>query len=142
MTAQEWWDSVRDAAGRIAECEVRLAELGCERWASGAGRSSVGVHSDPVGRQAMDTVDGCAELSSEIAELGRIVQDAELACVRIGLMMGATAADVVDARYVRCMTWAEVSRRCHVSQTHARDIARRAVELTDAVGIAHMVGGW
>ena len=119
-----------------------MAELGCERWASGAGRSSVGVHSDPVGRQAMETVDGCAELSSEIAELGRIVRDAELACVRIGLMMGATAADVVDARYLRCMTWAEVSRRCHVSQTHARDIARRAVELTDTVGIAHMVGGW
>lgn len=22
MTAQEWWDAVRDAAGRIAECEV------------------------------------------------------------------------------------------------------------------------
>lgn len=90
----------------------------------------------------MENMDGCAELSSEMAELGRIVQDAILACVRVGLMMGPTAAKVMDARYVRCMTWAEVSRRCHVSQTHARDIARRAVELTETVGIVHMVDGW
>ena len=143
MTAQEWWDSVRDAAGRIAECEVRMAELRCQRWGSGGGgRSQVGDHSDPVSRQAIASVDECAELSAEVARLDSLVQDGLRACARIGAMMGDLAATVMDARYIGCMTWVDVSYRCHVSQTHARDVARRAVELTESVGITHMVGGW
>ena len=143
LTAQEWWDSVRDASGRIAECRARMDELRSQHWGGGVGgRSAVGDHSDPVGSQAVRTVDGIAELSSEVAELERLSTDGLRACVRVGAMMGDLAAQVMDARYLGCMTWAEVSYRCHVSQTHARDISRRAVELTDAVGIAHMVGGW
>lgn len=140
MTGREWWDSVRDASSQIGAAEARLAALREPRGSGGHGVGS-GV-GDPTGRWAVQLADAEARLSKVVRELERVVGDGLAACSRVGAMMGQEAAAVMEGYYIDCLTWEDVAYRCHVSASTARRIRDQALELTDVVGIAHLVHGW
>lgn len=140
MTGAEWWDSVRDAASQIGHAEARMAALREPRGSGGHGIGS-GI-GDPTGRWAIEICNAEEDLCRVTRELEGIVGDGLAACSRIGAMMGQLAADVMEARYIDCLTWGDVAYRCHVSESTSKRIRRDAVELTDEVGIVHMVHGW
>lgn len=140
MTGAEWWDSVRDAASQIGHAEARMAALREPRGSGGHGIGS-GI-GDPTGRWAIEICDNEEYLCRVTRELEGTVGDGLAACSRIGAMMGQLDADVMEAYYIDCQTWRDVAYRCHVSESTAKRIRARAVELTDEVGIAHLVHGW
>lgn len=141
MTAEEWWGSVRQAAAEIGRAEARLAALREPRGGSGTHGRGTGT-GDPTGRVAVAIADSERALSATVRELEGTVGDGLCACTRIGAMMGQLAAAVMEGYYIDCLTWQQVADRNHVSRRSALDIRRRAIELTDTVGIVHMVHGW
>lgn len=140
MTGAEWWEQVRRAASDIGHAESRLAALRMPRGSGGHGVGS-GI-GDPTGRWAIEIADSEARLSATVRELEGVVGDGLVACGRVGAMIGQLAASVMEAYYVDCLTWDDVAEREHVSKRTAIRLRDRAVELTDVVGIAHMVHGW
>lgn len=140
MTGREWWDSVREAASEIGRAEARLAALREPRGAGAPGAG--GGVGDPTGRTAAALADCEAQLARVVRELEGTVGDGLAACARVGAMMGQLAASVMEGRYVDCLTWAQVAEREHISPRSAYRIRDRALELTEAVGVAHLVHGW
>jgi hypothetical protein len=141
LTADEWWESVRTAALGIMAARDRLAALRAPKGSSGHG-SAGGLASDPTGRVAVAVADSESELGETVARLGPLVEDGRVAVVRIGAMMGATEARVMELRYVDALSWEEVSRRSYVSRRSCYRIRDRALELTEDVGVAHLLRGW
>ncbi len=140
MTAEEWWESVRDAASQIGHAEARMAALREPRGSGGHGIGS-GI-GDPTGRWAIAIADSERDLAATVREMEGIVGDGLAACSRVGAMMGQLAAEVMEARHIDCLTWEGVAYRCHVSESTAKRIRRDVVKLTDEVGIVHLVHGW
>nr|WP_314638540.1 hypothetical protein [uncultured Olsenella sp.] len=141
MTGREWWGSVRDAASQIGAAEARLAALREPRGSGGHGVGS-GI-GDPTGRWAVQLAEAEASETKVVRALEQVVGDGLAACHRIGVIMDSQAAALVmESYYVDCLTWDKVADRAHVSRGTAIGIRKRAVELTDEVGIAHLVHGW
>ena len=140
MTGAEWWDSVRDAASQIGHAEARMAALREPRGSGGHGIGS-GI-GDPTGRWAIAIADSERDLAMTVREMEGTVGDGLAACSRVGAIMGQLAAEVMEARYIDCLTWEGVAYRCHVSESTAKRIRKDVVELTDEVGIVHLVHGW
>ena len=137
MTGLEWWESVRQAAKDIESARNRLnAVREPLKACSGAGAKN--STSDPTARVSIAEMTAQAFLEGLLDELESVILDGYSACNAIGEALGQDAALVMQLYFVEGYTWAETSKRAHVSMRQAFKLRERSLEFTDAIGIAKL----
>lgn len=137
MTGEEWWGSIRQAAKDIESARNRLDAVREPLKASG-GTGAKNSTSDPTARVSIAEMTAQEFLEGLLGELESVILDGYSACNTIGEALGQDAALVMQLYFVEGHTWAETSKRAHVSMRQAFKLRERSLEFTNAVGIAKM----
>lgn len=140
LTSREYFESASAAQCRIDACLASLAEMrekeGVRAQRYDAGPSGKGGVRDRMA--ATDRrMDYEAEAMEELSLLYAEVADARAVC------RGYSAANplskggpLLALHYLDLMTWRQVARHAHMSESTVREAARIALEWIDAHGIA------
>lgn len=145
FSAKRYFESAR-AAMREIDAKQRMREVMRSREGVKAqgyeavGRSS-GV-SDPMA--ATDArIDAEQGLDEEIAQLQAEVDEAVTVCRRVrALDPTCYGGSLLELHYFGLLSWRDAARSVGVSETAARDQARRAMSLIEDVGVYRVVNGW
>lgn len=137
MTGEEWWGSIRQAAKDIESARNRLDAVREPLKASG-GTGAKNSTSDQTARVSIAEMTAQEFLEGLLGELESVILDGYSACNTIGEALGQDAALVMQLYFVEGYTWAETSKRAHVSMRQAFKLRERSLEFTNAVGIAKL----
>lgn len=144
FSARRYFEGAR-AAMREADAKRRMRELMRSREGVRAqgyeavGRSGI---SDPMSATdaRMDAEQG---LDAEIAALEAEVDEAVAVCRRVrALDPTCYGGSLLELHYFGLLSWREAARSVGVSETSARDEARRALSLIEDVGVCRVLHGW
>lgn len=141
MTAQEWWEDVRNASLSISSARIRLNAMREPKGASG-GFGSIGITSDPTASVSVAVMSAEESLARLVRELEKTIDDGYKACHTIGLAVSQDAALVMQLYFVDGKSWSETSRIAHMSRSSCLRMRNQVFELTDDIGVARLVNGW
>lgn len=149
-SARDLMEAARSASDDYARCERQLIALRLRAESLGGGTSagSVGGTSshDGLERRVVALADRGRELE------GRMLRDEavmDAACevlygdgdAGLSALVPKFWADALWWHYVQGETWARVGRTLGYSPQHLKDVARAALEVADACGLAGAAGG-
>lgn len=145
FSAKRYFESAR-AAMREIDAKQRMREVMRSREGVRAqGYDAVGRShgiSDPMA--ATDArIDAEQGLDAEISELQEEVDEAVSVCRRVRAVDPTCyGGSLLELHYFGLLSWREAARSVGVSETAARDQARRAMSLIEDVGVCRMLHGW
>ena len=141
--AKSRFENVKQAVVRLHEVQLMIMN-DCEDWRppSVSSRHSI---PDPTANTAIRHVDELeeklqrlrAEESDLIEEIGEAL--VIIRAVRDGL--GDKYADVLEWRYIDCMTWGSIRTAYDVKKQTGRDRMNVAFDWIDSIGITRIIAG-
>ena len=143
MTAREWLELVRAAAGEIEPLKRELSGLmaahdQCVSWhtSHGGGGPCVGTHSDPTASLAqarMSELDAMvADVKSKLDERINLVGECGELLMRMERELGRRYRDVLEIYYIDLAdTWSEVACEMGITYRHVQRLRDVAYEWMD-----------
>jgi hypothetical protein len=143
MTAREWLELVRVAAGEIEPLQRELSGLiaahdQCVSWhtSHGGGGSCVGTHSDPTASLAqarMSELDAMvADVKSKLDERINLVGECGELLMRMERELGRKYREVIEIYYIDLAdTWSEVACEMGITYRHVQRLRDVAYEWMD-----------
>jgi len=143
MTAREWLELVRAAAGEIEPLQRELSGLmaahdQCVSWhtSHGGGGPCVGTHSDPTASLAqarMSELDAMVtDVRSKLGERINLVGECGELLIRMERELGRKYRDVLEIYYIDLAdTWSEVACEMGVTYRHVQRLRDVAYEWMD-----------
>ena len=143
LTARQRFEDARAAVLRLRDVQLMIMNR-CEDWRPPTARAR-GARPDPTASAAAYNVDELegrlaalrAEEAELLGEIGRAL--AVVQAVRAGL--GAKFADVLEWRYVDCMSWARIEEDFGVAKTTGAYRLDVAFDWVDSVGLVNLAAG-
>ena len=153
MTAREFFEAVRDASDDYARCERQLLALRYRAESLGGGTSSgatAGSSHDSLERRVVVKAD------VERALEGRMACDEALMSMAASVLFGGEDVDQHDGlsalvpsfwaealwwHYLQGLTWSGVADVLGYSESHLKAVARQALDVVDAYGLASVADG-
>ena len=143
MTAREWLELVRAAAGEIEPLQRELSGLmaahdQCVSWhtSHGGGGPCVGTHSDPTASLAqarMSELDAMvADVRAKLDERINLVGECGELLMRMERELGRRYRDVLEIYYIDLAdTWSEVACEMGITYRHVQRLRDVAYEWMD-----------
>ena len=143
MTAREWLELVRAAAGEIESLQRELSGLmaahdQCVSWhtSHGGGGPCVGTHSDPTASLAqarMSELDAMvADVRAKLDERINLVGECGELLMRMERELGRKYRDVIEIYYIDLAdTWSEVACEMGITYRHVQRLRDVAYEWMD-----------
>ena len=143
LTARTRFEEIRRAVRRLGDVQAAIMN-DCEEWRPPS-VSSRNALPDPTANAAIRRVDELEgklrALRAEEEELTNVIGEGLVIIQAVRDGLGDKYGDVLEWRYIDCMSWGYINMEYDVAIRTARDRASVAFDWIDSVGVTRILSG-